>query len=250
MTSLDPKAKRADAHERRQLDRRANRKDLAIALSLLVVVSLLLPLNTSVAATARAGNLTILQKGNDRFWNYDFLSERAQRNNVDWPMTVIFIDNATINSTKSKIEDWGNDFDGNSTNSMHAKVSNDNDSAWQWDGDRGKKTPACPGTLSPGRDWSPHYRVYAPTTSSGRESMYNVHWGYWNIGSTHRDWYECGGNTLFERPEANENYLIAEVDENTLTQSDLHWFNNHEPYREEGNHIWTSNGYASTIRIP
>jgi hypothetical protein len=200
------------------------------------------------AATAAAGNLVVLRMGNDRFLNYDFLSEHEARNNVDWTMTVIFYDNATIDRSKSRVEDWGDDFDDNSSNSMHALLSNYYDDEWRWDGDRGKKTPACPGTLLRGRDYSPHYRVYS-TENGDRESLYNTTWGYWNVASTHRDWYECGGNDYYERPEAIENHLIEEVDENTATRNDVWTFHNYEAFREEGNHLWTGNGLASEIKI-
>jgi hypothetical protein len=32
--------------------------------------------------------------------------------------------------------------------------------------------------------------------------------------------------------------------------SDWASFGNYEPYREEGNHIWLNNGYATAVYVP
>lgn len=230
-------------------DQAANLRDVVAVLCVVTIGSLLTSLGGAEAATAKKGNYSILSVGNDRFYNYDHLGESAKRTNVDWPLTVVFINNATIDKTKSKVESWSEEFDGSSTNGMHLLMSNNSGDTWKWDKDKGKKTPSCPGTKLPGRDYSPHYRVYA-TENGGRESLYNTTWGYWNVASTHRDWYECGGNTRFEYPEAVENLLINEVDEDTTVSRDKWWFYNQEPHREEGNHIWSGNGYASSVKIP
>lgn len=180
--------------------------------------------------------------GSDNFYNFDFESESARSTNVDFPVTVIFRQNSSVNRTKSRVESWSNRFDDNSTDSMHARMRDSAGGAYRWDGDRGKKTPSCPRR---GQS-SPHYRIYGIGSS---ERLYNTSWGYWNPATTHRDFIECPPvGKMHNGSEAVEDLLAAELDENTAVSRDRVNFFNKES-RKEGNHTIENNGYATYVRI-
>lgn len=226
------------------MTRNSRRGGLVVAGTALCLAGLVAPSSSEPAAAATTSNLLVISLGGDYFHNYDFTSTSATGNNVDWPITIFFIDNATINKAKSNVETWSNQFDGNSTNSMHMLMRDSPGASYTWDSDRGKKTPSCPGS---GQS-SPHYRVYGIGAS---ERLYNTTLGYWVPASTHRDYNECAlSGKRYAQTEQTENLLISEVDENTTVQSDYWNVYNAEPLRDEGNHRWENGGTASTIRIP
>lgn len=221
---------------------RRNRLNLVL-LALLLILPVLFLSRPAESATAYRP-ISIINWGNDRWYNYDFNSTVTATNNVDWAVGVLFINNATIDKTKSRMDAWTYHFDNPSQEGKHARLSNYYNDDWGWDRDGGKKNPVCPVYSD-----SNHYRVYA-TTNGGYERLYNTTLGYYVIGTTHRDWDECGGNKRHGKSEAVENLLISAVDENTTTVSDRYKLHNQEPYRVQGNHSWSGNGYASTVRIP
>ena len=194
------------------------------------------------AEAASTKKLAYLSIGGDRFFNYDFLSKSSGATNVDWPVTVIFRNNATVKKAKSSMEAWSERFDYTSYQMMYM-VENDGAGAY-WDQDGGKKTPACPGYGYS----SPHYRVYGINTS---ERLYSTTFGYYVPATTHRDYNECPAyQKKHGDTEAVEDLLIREAGDNTTVSNDAYNFYNYEPYRVEGNHSWYSNGYASTVVIP
>jgi hypothetical protein len=194
------------------------------------------------AEAATTKTLQYLSIGGDRFFNYDFLSKSSAATNVDWPVTVIFRNNATVDKAKSSMEAWSNYFDSTSYQMMYI-VENDGSGAY-WDQDGGKKTPACP---TYGHS-SPHYRVYG---IGSYERMYSTTFGYYVPATTHRDYNECPAyQKKHADTEAVEDLLLREAGDNTTVYNDMYNFHNYEPYRVEGNHTWYSNGYASTVRIP
>lgn len=195
----------------------------------------------AVAATTTKS--IILAVDEDEFMNYDYLSKSASGSNVDWPVTVLFIGNASIDRAKSRMEDWSTQFEYGSNQSMYLPIKDVFTNPMTWDQDNGKKTPICPG---PGIS-SPHFRAYAV---GANHRMYNAYWGYWVLATTHRDYNECATGKRHAQSEQTEDLLINEVDENTTVQRDIYNFANYERLRDEGNHRWENNGYASTVKIP
>lgn len=220
---------------------RSRRWGLLLAL-VIVAAGGLVTATPALSSTAYNG-ITVITWGNDRWYNYDFNSESASASNVDWAVTLLFRNNATIDNVKSNLGSW-TDLYMTSSEGKHGRVSNYYDN-WQWDGDKGKKRPLCPAWAM-----ARHYRVYAPVTSSGRESMYNSTLGYYVIGTTHKDWDECGGSTRHGYSEDVEQYIKNEVSDNTTVQNDYWNLYNNEPYRVEGNHTWANNNWATTVYIP
>ena len=224
------------------LARRKNLRDACIAAVLVLGVSTVPA--PSQASTA-ANGITIMLFGNDRWYNYDFNSTGAQSNNVDWPVTLLFTGNATINKTKSKMDSWTT-YDSGSPESKHLKLSDNVDSAWGWDADGGKKTIACPGPGSQAR----HYRVYS-TSNGGQERLYNGTLGYYVVATTHSDFNECPPIGKYHADsEAVEMNIANQTDDNTAVNRDRWGLHNTEPWRVEGNHRWDNNGWATTINIP
>lgn len=125
----------------------------------------------------------------DSFYNYDFLTRSVAQNNVDWPVTVLFTNNATVDGAKCEMDntapcgDWA-PLDASSWTD-YALYMNDGVGA-AWDNDGGKKTTTCPAT----GDYANHYRIYG-IGNLGR--LYNTTLGYWVPATTHRDWSECPG---------------------------------------------------------
>jgi hypothetical protein len=206
------------------------------------------------AQAATATNLKWMNMGGDYVYNYDFLSKSASRTNVDWPVTIMFIGNATVDKAKSKMEDWSNSgcglfhdvgcFEYASTGAMYLRMAESQGSTAAWDQDNGKKTPACPASgLS-----SPHFRVYGIGAS---ERLYNTYYGYWVPATTHRDHNECPPvNRYFDQTEATEQLMIDQTHTKTSARRDVYFWDNSEPYRVEGDHRWNSNAWASSIAIP
>jgi len=121
--------------------------------------------------------------------------------------------------------------------------------AYYWDQDSGKKgSSGCFSTVG-------HFRVYAnPTYDYG----YNPGWGYWVLGSTHRDHDEC------------ENYLGGDwwsgyseyVEQDVASYAAVRWgasnvlqnYGDFKNYRccfwEGSHHFWQQNGMATYVRVP
>jgi hypothetical protein len=179
----------------------------------------------------------------DTIFNYDFNSTNATSTNVDWAVTLLFYNNATINRVKSDMDQWSPNFINSSFEKKHMRQNIGAGNVWDQDG--GKKHPACP---APGVS-APHYRIYAIGTS---ERLFNRQWGFWVPGTTHRDWNECPPvKKRHGYSEAVEELLLRDVADNTTVISDSVFMLNDEPLRKEGgNHTWLNNAFASQVRIP
>ena len=55
------------------------------------------------ANTAPTGTYNFYEIGGDDIWNWDFLSESAEDDNVDWSMRFVFGDNAEIDKVKDHL---------------------------------------------------------------------------------------------------------------------------------------------------
>jgi hypothetical protein len=141
------------------------------------------------------------QVGGDAFWNWDFhhtsippYSANAVKN-VDWPINLIFWNNADVQTAKSlwnrgaasvpggyffATAQYGRVWDGGSQPAGHIAPTKA-----VWDSDRGTYT----GVVCVGHKW--HYRVYAPSPAAGGDDrMYNLSWGYYVIASSHQDHHD------------------------------------------------------------
>jgi hypothetical protein len=197
------------------------------------------------AATARSGNLTIMQIREDRFRNYDFLSRSVAANNVDWAMSLLFWNNATINRVKNS--GIGPLYD-QTGGTMYGRMRETSAGPYVWDADGGRKTTKCPG-LPTQPSSARHYRIYA----DGDDRLYNLDWGYWVFGSTHWDINECriSGGASFGYSEDAEGLLVSAWNSRTAWPATNDWasWHNNEPFRVAGDHVWDNNGLASLFYV-
>jgi hypothetical protein len=218
--------------------------------------------NIAHAATARSGNLRPMYIREDGFLNYDFGSESHRRRNVDWAVSLIFWNNASIEGVKNS--GIGPLYD-QSGDPEHAFLSESRGYGWAWDDDKGRKTTKCPGAPTQ-PSTSRHYRIYAdnpglpdPYLPADRQadSLYNLDWGYWVFGTIHLDVNECppSGPAQFGWSETQENQLVRDWRDRTgwPAINDWKFFYNYEPFRVEhfdsGDHVWENNGSASAFYV-
>jgi hypothetical protein len=171
--------------------------------------------------------------------NYDFESQSAVNTNVDWPVNLIFYNNATIDGVKFQLDNYYG-----YKSPEEKKMAIYQYGLTQWDGDGGKKGILCPIA----DQWTRHYRIYA---SSSDDTLYSPSLGYWVVASTHKDRGECPPiNKLFYDSEEVEEHIAGLYSTAGYNVWDDYtgWYNP-EPYRVEGNHVWNSNGLATFIDI-
>lgn len=190
------------------------------------------------AATARNPIVAMSMGYSDYLKNYDFISESDRQDNVDWAVSILAYNSASIDRFKGILSTRG--FGQISPNGMHGRASDG--SGYRWDRDAGQKGITCPiGTTTP------HYRVYA----DGDQYMYNIGFGHYVYATTHRDQNECGfGTTRHYDIERVEGTVVdAFFSASFPVYHDYGNFANYEPYRTQGEHTWDNNGYASYVDL-
>jgi hypothetical protein len=209
-----------------------------LGLALAALIALVVLVAAQAAGAGSTSKLTILYVREDAFRNYDFLSQTVSSTNVDWPVNFLFWNNAEIDKVKSKLGGYYP----YSGSKMNGRLNDG--SGFVWDQDGGRKSILCPIIGD-----AYHYRIYADSD----DRMYNISWGYWVFGTSHIDHNECGFGKWFGKSEQAENHIASHA-RNVFGSSNVaeDWssFYNYEPYREQGNHIWQNNGYATAVRVP
>jgi hypothetical protein len=207
---------------------------------ILVVASIAIASNSAQAWSVP--NLQALTFGyGDTINNYDFLSEVAASNNVDWPVDILWWNNATVDYVKGSLNPWFMSEGG----PEHFFLSDGANDGYQfrWDDDKGRKTGSnvCFGDTY-------HYRVYAPQPLG--DHFYNPNFGYYVFGTTHRDHNESC-NDYYNDSEVVEQY-IWQIQHGGIYWSSLYdyaWFYNRVS-GNAANHYWDSDGYATYIAMP
>lgn len=198
---------------------------------------------TQASTAASLTQITVYPSG-DSFYNYDFINHGAAYNNVDWGLDMLFWGGANITKVKSIYTGYPNYLLTAPSSSQMSAYINDG-LGLTWDDDNGVKYPLCPSY----QDTSPHMRVYA---IPGQDYNYNDSWGYYVLGSTHRDWQECWVGTQYGWSEDQEiNFKsMAQAAGYTNTAHDFMSWNNLQWSYWEGNHYWQVDGYASSVQVP
>ena len=153
------------------------------------------------------------------------------------PSTLVFGNNATINKVKDGLNGQGY---GHSGSTMYGFVTAGTGACCVWDADDGRKTGICTGT---------HYRVYADSD----DRMYTPSWGYFVMGTTHRDNDECPGGagpTHGWSEEAESNVRGASNNAGWAIYPDYLPFNNSVVTSWIGNRYYQNNGLATLITMP
>jgi hypothetical protein len=124
--------------------------------------------------------------GNRQFYNWDFNGQNT--GNPDWPVTLLFTNNANVNHVKDGPLGGKYDQGASCASPMNMPVG-PNFNAMIWDEDSGKKTTCCPVTGG-----ATHFRVYADHNDSPHR-LYTPDLGYYVPATSHRDVRECGSGT-------------------------------------------------------
>lgn len=236
--------------------RKINRTQLALptlALAVLCAVALALAPVIRNATGAYAGNpLNPFEVKEDKVATYDFLSQSNARGNVDWPITLVFANNSNVNKIKQALRDpFGTGYNyGLGGSKMNGLVNNGN--GWQWDTDGGMKTSMCEEAT---KSDVFHYRVYAPPPPVDR--LYNSQWGSFVVASTHIDHNECRPEIFgeywagySERTEELVAFYSTFAFLGKNVYQDSIWMGNKEPFRQQGSHIWSNDGWATKVWVP
>ncbi|MFN0093802.1 MAG: hypothetical protein ACKVVT_03360 [Dehalococcoidia bacterium] len=212
----------------------------------------------SPSRQAVAQNTTVLAwigaPGQDGFYNFDFKSQSATSNNVDWPMRFLFRDNANINKIKNAIDGCGGDPTISPTTCSSGGAQyhrfQDYPNSAEWDGDGGKKqSNHC-------TNGAQHMRLYA---RSSTDKNHNSEWGYYVFASVHKDWEGGSGGscTQYFSAEGEEGWWVLRILNNLpawTVHSNSYWWSNPDSGHwdtYQGHQHWTeSNGWAAYVWVP
>ncbi len=209
-------------------------------LAFLLVLGILALAPVWVARAYSTPNLTTWPVYEDRFYNYDGEYSGYGGNSIDWPVTMVFYNNATVDKVKARY--WGTTSCGTD---MFLAVSDGG--GMQWDSDHGTKD----GCSNPTQPNVRHMRVYAVTPG---DRMYNAAWGYYVLATTHWDkneFYIWLNVDTYGWSEEIEEYVTDWAWSWGLSVADdAVYLGNPENDYWQGKHFYQSNGYASIVDIP
>lgn len=214
-----------------------------------LMVGLLVGLVASIAvgsarlsSAATTANFTLIGwAGGDQFYNYDNLTTTAAGNNVDWPVTMTFVNNAWVGGVKGVLDHGGFNPDFKlAGNTMRLRLKDN--ASLVWDSDNGIKDPSgsCPVNI--------HMRIYADPAD---DENWNPVDGFWLVGTTHWDNREnCAGQNFGWSEDASEQFAnkYSAVGWQVLHDQDPTW--NAEGWRVEGDHMWSNDGWAERVTVP
>lgn len=189
------------------------------------------------ASAATTYHLAAQRIDSDSFDNYDFSTPKVSSKNVDWPITLLFRNNAEVDKVKQKIG-WGI-----FASAAYARLNNS--FGWFYDSDQGIKSAPCTVGVT-----AVHFRVYADQGAGDRN--YSPSLGYYVLGTTHLDRNECGGGTK----TSGWSELAEETISNMYSvrgwtiYRNTYQMNNPETPRLEGNHYWNNSGLATIVAVP
>jgi hypothetical protein len=189
---------------------------------------------------ATAGNVPgWVNCGGKYFVNYDFRSKSISQSNVDWPITIIFYGNATVNKVK--------DIYGGITIASTMYAAYDIGSGTKWDSDMGTKVTVSFGGPDGYDSDTLHLRIYAPSTDYFDGSG---GWGKYVIASTHFDFNPPWDSICGYSEDAEHRALQIAAGQGYTVYYDYTYISNPESLRNESNHWWQSDGYVSLVYVP
>lgn len=196
---------------------------------LLVVGALLATLTTGIVMADHSASYhayKLVTVGNTTFRNWDFKSTSESQSNVDWPVTMVFTNGATVDLVHDI-------FSGDPTIGSSKYFRHSTDGTWRWDSDTGKKHGSCFNTYY-------HIRAYG--------QYYNTTWGNHVLATTHIDKWECFPWDWYgESEEAEEwfNDLAEDLEIDVEIDEDSFYMQNWESFRQVGEHRVRNSGYAT-----
>lgn len=206
------------------------------------------------ADEARAGHPQLVNSlqelfiQDDSFYNWDSVAQTYPpiTSEVDWPVSLLFWNDADVNKVKDLLGEIG----------LDKRILNSTKYLWLneffpglddvVDADSGVKRGVCPFSTT-----QEHVRVYAPPDF---DSFFNVSWGFFVLGSTHIDKDECiPGSKMFGWSEDAEDYvstfIVGEVGFGNVAPDWASFFNE-TAYVQVMNHVLKNNGKATAVRVP
>ncbi len=185
--------------------------------------------------------------GNDQFTNYDHnttnLGNDGGWNNVDWPVTMFFYNNAHVQQIKSAMLARGQPWNQNA-GTMH--LLQKDDAYLAWDNDNGVKSNGTGCETA-----AYHLRVYARYP---QDRNWNPVDGYYVLGTTHKDFHDGCSSLLreFGWSELAENAFAGFMGEHGRPyQDDAIVFSNFEAngdeFAEGERHYWMNDGNATAV---
>lgn len=218
---------------------RIARRRRPLALAAAAALTAATALVSAPAGAATAPQLGPVSFGyGDTVWNYDFTTTSgASWQTVDWAVSLIFYNNATINKVKAVAQQNFNYW--TVGGSMYSYQ--DDGAGGSYDSDKGVKTdtPSCFGSTR-------HSRIYAPSST---DRMYNPSFGYYVFATTHIDHHELC-NDSYDGSESTEKDLGNLFrSKGYAVYFDYGNLYNREQGRVEGDHHWDNNGLATYIRV-
>ncbi len=215
---------------------------MALAVIASAVISLAFTGKVTDAQASTAQSLRVVSLGyGDYVYNYDFTAPQVNYRGVDWPVSLLFYNNASINSVKSRFGGLFGYFLAGSKE--HAYVNDGQGYVWDEDGGRKNGTPSLFGSTN-------HYRVYAPPTT---DRFYNLSFGYYVIGTSHIDHNELqsfvGGGDYYDGTETTEHDIGNRAAAMGLqTNFDYANFSNRQ-YGKQGKHNFQNDGRVTYIKF-
>lgn len=193
-------------------------------------------------ASRRTPHMVRLSEGGPAFLDYDG-EPTLETSGRDWPVSLIFVGEASIGKVKSALRSVGLTRSG-LTNYLAYRVGN---GSLRFDADRGLKTP-CDAN---GTDV--HVRLYAPSATN---RFVDPKFGSVVVGTTHLDHGDgCSAPpAVFSSSEVAERRVAGLLGRRGWrVQADRLTLGNAEPYRRDVSdpaHIWWSDGRATVITVP
>lgn len=224
-------------------------KSKALAIVLFVLLVCFLVDQPGLFGATASQDPAWIKLGGKKWVNYDFCRETQgiAKNNVDWPIMIIFYGNATVNKVKAI-------YNGATLASLQY-AAYDIGSGTQWVSDKGIKVERkfcgpngyCKRTL--------HLRIYAP---DGNYFDGDGGWGHYVIASAHVDFDPpslCNKVPPYDKVCGYSEYcadmaLQIAASKGYTVSYDCFYIGNYESLRNENGHWWQSNGYVSLVYIP
>jgi hypothetical protein len=232
------------------LTHRPRRRIARCALGLLLAVSAIGASAGAAVAWTPTSPVQFIQlsSSSDRFLNYDG-DKSFGFGNRDWPVTMIFYQDASI----GKVEGFyrGRGFSNHGGKKYEYYELHSNYAKVRYDRDKGVKTPCVDGL-------DRHIRTYG----SSQDRFYDLHYGYYVVGTTHFDNGDGGGacgvpyaQKYFGYSERVEHDLAVIANGSHVVTEDAVDLKNYEALHSESStrdhlHWWESDGRATLVQFP
>jgi len=185
------------------------------------------------------GNLRWVRLGRQRWLNYGFYKKSRTSLKPDWPVSIIFYGNASVEKVKRIF--------GKTRMATNKYVFYDEGRGMVWDADKGvKRRVWFAGPDGPDRDLL-HVRVFAPPVGYFEGEG---EWGRYVIATTHFDFNPPFDNKCGYSEDAEREALRMAESQGYRVFPRCVDLNNTQRLRTRRSYHWQSDGFAALVRIP